>query len=52
LTHFSVHFHWFLDLMYILPVRVVTALSPHLSVFIHFIEVRRLRCGHETESVG
>lgn len=46
LTHFSVHFHWWLNLMYLLPVRVLTALSPHLSVFIHFIEVRMLKSYH------
>ncbi|KAF1931945.1 cytochrome P450 [Didymella exigua CBS 183.55] len=38
LTHVSAHFHWFPALMARLPVSVITALTPHISVFIQFIE--------------
>lgn len=46
LTHCIVHFHWLLDLMQKLPVRVLTTLSPHILAFIRFIEVSMRSCDH------
>lgn len=43
LSHVSVHFHWFPALMARLPTRVLTALTPHISAFIQFIEVTLLK---------
>jgi hypothetical protein len=36
----GVHFHWIPAFMTKLPPSVITAMSPHVLAFIHFLEVQ------------